>query len=67
MIGKIVLRNIARGDVLIWVGSNDYSAKVIVGFTKGNEMVLYDIINFVPEKLDIKKIDTAIPPNNRKC
>lgn len=59
---KDSFKEFARGDVLIRVGSNDYSAKVIVGFTKGNEMVLYDIINFVPEKLDIKKIDTQYRP-----
>ena len=59
---KDSFKKFARGDVLIRVGSNDYSAKVIVGFTKGNEMVLYDIINFVPEKLDIKKIDTQYRP-----
>ena len=54
---KDSFKEFARGDVLIRIGNNDYSAKVIVGFTKGNEMVLYDIINFVPEKLDIKKVD----------
>lgn len=59
---KDSFKEFARGDVLIRVGSNDYYAKVIVGFTKGNEMVLYDIINFVPEKLDIKKIDTQYRP-----
>ena len=59
---KDSFKEFARGDVLIRVGSNDYSSKVIVGFTKGNEMVLYDIINFVPEKLDIKKIDTQYRP-----
>ncbi len=59
---KDSFKEFARGDVLIRVGSNDYSAKVIVGFTKGNKMVLYDIINFVPEKLDIKKIDTQYRP-----
>lgn len=45
----------ARGDVLIRVGDNDYSAKVIVGFTGGKEMVLYDIINFTPTEFSIKK------------
>ena len=50
----------ARGDVLIRVGSTDYSAKVIVGFTSGKQMVLYDIINFVPTSLDIKNKDNSI-------
>ena len=53
---KDSFKEFARGDVLIRVGSNDYSAKVIVGFTKGNEMVLYDIINFTPKKFDIRKV-----------
>lgn len=48
-------KEFARGDVLIRVGDNDYSAKVIVGFTGGKEMVLYDIINFTPTELSIKK------------
>ena len=53
---KDSFKEFARGDVLIRVGNNDYSAKVIVGFTKGNEMVLYDIINFTPKKFDIRKV-----------
>lgn len=44
----------ARGDVLVRVGKNDYSAKVIVGFTSGKEMVLYDIVDFTPTKLELK-------------
>ena len=48
-------KEFARGDVLIRVGNNDYSAKVIVGFTAGNQMVLYDVIDFTPQKLEIKK------------
>lgn len=48
-------KEFARGDVLIRVGDNDYSAKVIVGFTGGKEMVLYDIINFTPTEFSIKK------------
>ena len=49
------IKEFARGDVLLRVGNNDYSAKVIVGFTGGKEMVLYDIINFTPTELSIKK------------
>jgi hypothetical protein len=44
----------ARGDVLVRVGKNDYSAKVIVGFTSGKEMVLYDIVDFTPTKFELK-------------
>lgn len=48
-------KEFARGDVLIRVGENNYSAKVIVGFTAGNQMVLYDVIDFKPTSLDIKE------------
>lgn len=44
----------ARGDVLVRVGKNDYSAKVIVGFTSGKELVLYDIVDFTPTKFELK-------------
>lgn len=44
----------ARGDVLVRVEKNDYSAKVIVGFTSGKEMVLYDIVDFTPTKFELK-------------
>lgn len=50
----------ARGDVLIRAGNTDYSAKVIVGFTSGKQMVLYDVINFEPTSLDIKNKDNSI-------
>ena len=39
------------------MGKNDYSAKVIVGFTSGKEMVLYDIVDFTPTKLELKNED----------
>ena len=48
-------KEFARGDVLIRVGNNDYSAKVIVGFTHSKEMVLYDIIGFNPTSFKLKK------------
>ena len=40
----------ARGDVLMRIGNRDYAAKVIVGFTSGNNMVLYDVIDFIQKK-----------------
>ena len=51
-------REFARGDVLIRVGNNDYSAKVIVGITASKSMVLYDVIDFTSAKLNIKKEST---------
>lgn len=53
----------ARGDVLIRVGETDYSAKVIVGFTSGKQMVLYDVIDFSPASFEIKKTDMRSPSN----
>ena len=43
---KDSFKEFARGNVLIRVGENDYSAKVIVGFTGSQQMVLYDVIDF---------------------
>ena len=38
-------------NVFIRVGSNDYSAEVIVGKRKNGKMLLYDIINFKPTRI----------------
>lgn len=42
------------------IGNNQYNAKVIIGFTSGNNMLLYDLINLTPDsfKVKIKKADT---------
>ena len=47
-------KEFARGDVLIRVGEKDYSAQVIIGFTTGNQMVLYDVINFTPTNIKLR-------------
>lgn len=47
-------KEFARGDVLLRIGNRDYSAKVIVGFTGGKQMVLYDVIDFVPAEINLK-------------
>lgn len=52
---KDSFKEFARGDVLIRVDSNDYSAKVIIGFTIGNQMALYDVVDFKLTKFSIKK------------
>lgn len=52
-------KEFARGDVLIRVDDNDYSAKVIVGFTGNNAMVLYDVIDFAPVSFDLKTKGTG--------
>lgn len=50
----------ARGNVLMQIGNNQYNAKVIIGFTSGNNMLLYDLINLTPDsfKVKIKKANT---------
>lgn len=48
-------KEFARGSVLIRVDNNDYNAKVIIGFTQNGEMVLYDVIDFTPNKFTLKK------------
>lgn len=50
----------ARGNVLMQIGNNQYNAKVIIGFTSGNNMLLYDLINLTPDsfKVKIEKADT---------
>lgn len=52
------IKEFARGEVLIRVGTNDYIAEIVVGFTSNSEMLLYDIINFTRTKFKIKKVDT---------
>ena len=48
------IREFARGNVLMRVGSNDYSAEVIVGTKKDGSMLLYDIINLRPISISEK-------------
>lgn len=52
---KDTFKEFARGDVLISVDEKNYSAKVIVGFTKSKEMVLYDVISFQRASFTMKK------------
>lgn len=60
----------ARGDVLMRVGKNDYKAKVVVGFTSGKSMVLYDVVDFVPTTIKLKKMSadtgTKLRPNSAR-
>lgn len=41
----------ARGEVQLRIGSNDYTAQVIVGNRGENGLVLYDIINLTPSTI----------------
>lgn len=50
----------ARGNVLLRIGESDYAAKVIVGFTSGKQMLLYDIVDFTKTVFTIKNKDSSI-------
>ena len=52
---KDSFKEFARGSVLVRIGNNDYSAKVIIGYTTADQMVLYDIIDFSPVEFVLKK------------
>lgn len=45
----------ARGDILLQIGGRQYDAKVIIGFTSGNEMVLYDLVDMKSTDFKLKK------------
>lgn len=59
---KDTIQQFARGDVLLRIGNNDYSAKVVVGLTKGNKMLLYDILDIQTANISERssKKDAAI-------
>lgn len=48
-------KEFARGEVLLQIGENEYKSNVIIGYHSANEMVLYDIIDFIPAKFALKK------------
>lgn len=52
------IKQFARGNILLRVGNNDYTATVIVGTTKSGYMLLYDIINL--------NLTTIIERNGKK-
>ena len=45
--GSIIVR-FARGNVLIRSGANDYESEVVIGFTSGGNMLLYNVVDFTP-------------------
>lgn len=57
----------ARGEVLIRIGSNGYTAQVIVGNRGQNGLLLYDIINLAPANIreKVKKTDAAFTTNTQ--
>lgn len=58
-------KEFARGDVLMRVDGRNYSARVIIGFTSDNEMVLYDVVGFRRDdfKLKNKGISRTVSSN----
>lgn len=55
------IRDFARGTVQLRVGENDYTAEVIVGTTSGGNMLLYDIVNLQPTKIQERSRRTVRP------
>lgn len=52
-------KEFARGNVLMQIGNTKYKANVVVGFTTGNNMVLYDIVNIDNTTFSIKKANDS--------
>ena len=61
---KDSIREFARGKVNLRVGGKDYSADVIVGTTKTDHLVFYDLINFKPIKINERAPVTRKLNNN---
>lgn len=51
---KDSIKDFARGTVLLRVGNFDYEADVVVGTTKSEEMLLYDIVNLQRTQINEK-------------
>lgn len=67
---KDKIADFARGNVLLRVGGNDYTAEVVVGTRESGSMLLYDILNlqptsFVEKKTDAVKAENPSPGTNR--
>lgn len=57
------IADFARGNVLLRVGGNDYTANVVVGTKKNGSMALYDVLNLQPTSFTEKETDAAISTN----
>lgn len=49
-----------KGDVLLASGDTKYSARVVVGITRGGNYVLYDITSLKPAEFEYKKADSPL-------
>lgn len=61
---KIV--SFARGDVLLRVGGNDYTASVIVGTKQNGSMIAYDIIDLKRTQIKENEMSDAEPENSSR-
>ena len=53
----------ARGNLLLRVGQNDYTAEVVVATETNGKMKLYDILNLNKTQIVAKEMDAAITEN----
>ena len=60
---KDKIADFARGNVLLRVGGNDYTAEVVVGTRGSGSMMLYDILNLQPTSFTKKETDAAKAEN----
>lgn len=56
---KDAIIDFARGEVMLRIGNNEYSAQVIIGNRENGSLMLYDIINLSPINIQqsTKKVD----------
>lgn len=60
---KDQVADFARGNVLLRVGGNDYSADVVVGTRKDGSMLMYDVLNLRKTSFEKREADAAINTN----
>lgn len=60
---KDKIADFARGNVLLRVGGNGYTAEVVVGTRESGSMLLYDILNLQPTSFTGKETDAAKAEN----
>ena len=55
---KDAIIDFARGEVRLRIGSNDYTAQVVVGSRSSENLLLYDILYLKPTKIQEKRTGT---------
>lgn len=60
---KDKIEDFARGEVLLRVGGNDYTAEVLVGKRKNGSMVMYDVLNLQPTTFTEKETNAVTTTN----